>query len=67
MFQNALFGKIKGAGQCLNNTHFYRHVSFPITVQYQDAAFTYQIINSTSDYVKTKSVNGVPSTKKYTS
>jgi len=67
MFQNALFEKIKGDGQCLNNTQFYRHVSFLKTVQYQETAFMYQVINSTSDYVKTKSVNSVPSSKKYTS
>jgi hypothetical protein len=67
MFQTTVFEKIKGDGQCLNNTNFYRHVSFLRTVQYQETALMYQMINSTLDYVKTKSVNSVPSSKKYTS
>lgn len=66
MFQNALFEKIKGDGQCLNNTHFYRQFFFLRTVQYQETAFMYQMINVTSDYVD-KIVNCVPSNKKYTS
>jgi hypothetical protein len=59
--------KIKGDGQCLNNTHVYRHISFLKPALYQETALVYQMNNDTSDYVKTKFVNCGQTRKKYTS